>query len=138
MYLLDTNVISELRTARADPNVAEWSAAQSPSSLFLSVIVILELEIGILRKQRRDPAQAAALRYWLNNRVLPEFSNRLLDINKDVALQCAHLHVPNTRSERDALIAATALGHGMTVVTRNTADFAPMHIPLLNPWTPAA
>ena len=136
MFLLDTNVVSELRkAAKADPHVRRWAAAVAPSVLFLSAISVLELELGVLLAERRDPRQGAVLRSWLESRVLPAFDDRILPIDTAVARRCAILHVPNPRSDRDALIAATALVHGLTVVTRNTADFPPS-VPLLNPWRP--
>ena len=141
MFLLDTNVISELRKAgdgKADANVVAWLSSQDAGSLFISVITLLELEVGILRVERRDPMQGARLRAWMDTRVLPEFTDRILPIDTAVALVCARLHVPDPRAERDALIAATALAHGMTVVTRDVGDFAATGVPLLNPWRPAA
>lgn len=137
MYLLDTNVISELRKAKsgkADKNVVSWANSVSATSLFLSVITILELETGILLVERRDPAQGATLRSWLNAHVLPAFSERILAVDTVVAQCCARLHIPDPRSDRDALIAATALVHGMTVVTRNVDDFEPTGVEILNPW----
>jgi len=137
MFLLDTNVVSELRKAkssRADKNVVTWANSVSAASLFLSSITILELEIGILQIERRDPAQGAVLRAWLNVHVLPTFSERILAIDASVAQRCARLHVPDPCSDRDALIAATALVHGMTVVTRNVSDFKPTGVEILNPW----
>ena len=140
MYLLDTNVISELRKAKSgksNKNVAAWAKDISPSSLFVSVITILELETGILLVERRDPTQGAVLRSWLNAHVLPVFSERILYLDVAVAQRCAKLHVPNPRSDRDAIIAATALVHGMTVVTRNVNDFNQTGIEMLNPWEPS-
>lgn len=137
MFVLDTNVVSELRKAgdgRADPNVTAWLAGYDAAAFYLSAITIMELEIGVERIERRDRAQGALLRTWLDLRVLPEFDGRVLSIDVVVALQCARLHVPDPRSDRDALIAATALVHGMTVVTRNVADFQNTGIPLINPW----
>lgn len=137
MYLLDTNVISELRKAKSgklNQNVYTWAKDVSPSSLFLSVMTILELETGVLLVERRDPSQGAVLRAWLNAHVLPVFAERILYIDVAVAQRCARLHVPDLRSDRDAIIAATALVHGMTVVTRNTADFDQTGVELLNPW----
>ncbi|RMV26859.1 type II toxin-antitoxin system VapC family toxin [Pseudomonas syringae group genomosp. 3] len=134
MFLLDTNVVSELRKRNADANVLRWSRTQMASSLFISSITILELETGILRVERRDPTQGAALRMWLDHHVLKAFAGRILPIDTQVAKRCAQLHVPDPRSECDALIAATALVHGMTVVTRNTADFKSSGAALLNPW----
>jgi toxin FitB len=137
MYVLDTNVVSELRKAKdgkADRHVTAWAAAGSPASLFLSVITILELEQGVLMIERRDRTQGAVLREWLDVRVLPAFAGRVLPIDTDVARRCARLHVPNPQGERDALIAATALVHGMSVVTRNVADFASTGVRIINPW----
>lgn len=136
-FLLDTNVVSELRKAKAgkaDPNVAAWAASVPVGSLFVSVITILELETGVLLVERRDPPQGALLRFWLDSHVLPAFRDRVLSIDICVAQRCARLHVPDPRAERDALIAATALVHGMTVVTRNVSDFVPAGAPSLNPW----
>jgi toxin FitB len=137
MYLLDTNVVSELRKigiGRADRQVAEWSARTTAAEQFVSMITILELENGVLRMVRRDPTQGAVLRAWLDSAVLPEFHSRILPIDLAIAIRCAALHVPNPRAERDAYLAATALVHGMTVVTRNVADFAGTGVRLLNPW----
>lgn len=137
MFVLDTNVVSELRkanTGKADANVVAWANSVLPASLFLSAISILELEMGILLIERRDQEQGKMLRNWLENQVLPTFEERILVVDTAVARQCARLHVPAPYSERDALIAATALVHGMTVVTRNVDDFKPTGIAVLNPW----
>ena len=106
-------------------------------ALFVSAITILELEIGVLMVERRDPAQGAILRVWLDSHVLPAFAGRVLAVDTVVAQRCARLHVPDPRSGRDALIAATALVHGMTVVTRNLGDFQPTGVPILDPWKPS-
>ena len=127
MYVVDTNVVSELRkvkAGKADRCVAAWASQVQVNTLFLSVVSILELETGVLQVHRRDARQGALLRIWLDDHVLPAFAGRVLPIDTAVAQQCAALHVPNPKSERDALIAATAIVHGMTVVTRNVADFA--------------
>ncbi len=138
MFLLDTNVISELRRpARADPGLLAWASAMPTTRLFLSAITLLEIEIGALRIARRDPVQGQVLRAWIDDQVLPIFGERVLAVDAAVARRCAQLHVPDPASERDALIAATALVHGMTVVTRNVADFATLGVALLNPWQPA-
>ncbi|MHB1657629.1 MAG: PIN domain-containing protein [Burkholderiales bacterium] len=137
MFVLDTNVVSELRKIRAgkaDANVAAWAESVDAASLFLSSITVMELETGVLQIERKDAIQGAVLRAWLDQHVLPEFSGRVLPIDTAVALRCARLHVPDRRSERDALIAATALVHGMTVVTRNLVDFESPDVALLNPW----
>ena len=135
MYILDTNVISELRKARkTHPNVKRWAERLPSASLYISVISVLELEIGILLIDRRDKEQGAILRAWMDRYVLPTFSDRILSIDAAVAQRCAMLHVPNPRSDRDALIAATALVHGLTVATRNVADFERTGVGVLNPW----
>jgi hypothetical protein len=139
MYILDTNVISELRKARkTHPNVKKWAEALPSASLYISVISVLELEIGILlvdqRDDRRDKEQGAILRAWMDSHVLPTFSGRILAIDTAVAQRCATLHVPNPRSDRDALIAATALVHGLTVAARNVADFERTGVGVVNPW----
>ncbi|HEL8025713.1 TPA: type II toxin-antitoxin system VapC family toxin [Escherichia coli] len=139
MFVLDTNVVSELRKARTGkiaPNVAAWAGSVDAAELFVSSITIMELELGILSVERRDAVQGAVLRSWLEQHVLPEFSGRTLPVDTAVALRCAKLHVPDKRGERDALIAATALVHGMTVVTRNVADFEPTGVQIVNPWNP--
>ncbi|QTL41618.1 type II toxin-antitoxin system VapC family toxin [Xenorhabdus budapestensis] len=139
MYVLDTNVVSELRKIRAgkaDPNVAAWAEKVDAADLFVSAITIMELALGILLIERKDATQGAILRAWLEQHVLPEFSERTLPVDTAVAQRCARLHVPDRCSERDALIAATALVHGMTVVTRNVADFQSSGVTLLNPWEP--
>lgn len=136
-WLLDTNVVSELRRARqgrSDPNVVAWSVAQNPAALHLAAMTVFELERGVLLTERRDRAAGAVLRRWLDGLVLPNFAGRILTMDATVARRAAALHVPDPRPERDALIAATALVHGLTVVTRNVADFAPMGVPVLNPW----
>ena len=136
-FLLDTNVVSELRKAKsgkANPLVTAWAAHVPAGSLYLSAITLLELEMGVLQLERRGAAQGMILRTWLDGHVLPAFAGRALAIDAAVALQCARLHMPDKLSERDAMIAATALVHGMTVVTRNVADFEASGVPLLNPW----
>ena len=140
MYILDTNVISELRKARkTHPNVRKWAERLPSASLYISVISVLELEIGILLigrrdKDRRDKEQGAILRTWMDRHLLPTFSDRILAVDTAVAQRCATLHVPNPRFDRDSLIAATALVHGLTVATRNVADFERSGVGVINPW----
>ena len=135
MYVLDTNVISELRKgAKAERSVRMWAQAVPAVDLYLSAVSVLELEIGILLVERRDQRQSAILRAWMATHVLPSFSERILGIDTEVAQRCATLHVPDPRSDRDALIAATALVHGMRVVTRNVSDFQVMGVEVINPW----
>ena len=134
-FLLDTNVISELRRPeRAAPAVVNWIGVQAEGSLWCSVVSILELEIGALQTLRRDTLQGTMLRTWIDGQVLPRFDGRVVPIDMAVALKCASLHVPDPRPDRDAYIAASALVHGLTVVTRNTRDFATTGVKLLNPW----
>ncbi|PZU80720.1 MAG: VapC toxin family PIN domain ribonuclease [Shinella sp.] len=136
-YLLDTNVISELRKigdGKADANVVAWVDQVDSASFFISAITILELERGILGVQRRDARQGARLRIWLDNHVRPEFTGRILSIDDAIATRCAHLHIPDKRNEVDALIAATALIHGLAVVTRNVKDFEGTGAIVVDPW----
>ncbi|MCF6370959.1 type II toxin-antitoxin system VapC family toxin [Rhizobium halophilum] len=136
-YLLDTNVVSELRKVgdgKADPNVTAWLSAQDSDDLYISAMTILELERGILSIQRRDIEQGARLRAWMDSRVRPEFAQRINAIDEAIATQCAHLHIPDRRNEADALIAATAVVHGLMVVTRNIQDFQGTGVILVDPW----
>jgi hypothetical protein len=137
MFLLDTNVISELKkakTGRANTAVIKWAESVPSRSMFISAITVMELEMGTLLVERRDAIQGAMLRSWLNGQVLPAYFGRILMVDVQVAVRCAALHVPDRRSDRDALIAATALVHGMTVATRNTSDFQATGVALVNPW----
>jgi predicted nucleic acid-binding protein len=150
MYLLDTCVVSELRkpkfdfpsstpplvrkVAKADSNVVAWASGVPRSSLYLSAICVMELQMGTLMIERRDPVQGRILRTWIDKNVLPSFAGRVLVVDTTVALRCASLHVPNPCSYRDSLIAATALVHGMTVVTRNVPHFERSGVAVLNPW----
>lgn len=137
MYLLDTNVVSELRRAnsrKADANVVAWSSKIPSSQLYISVVTVLEIEMGVLAIERKDSKQGAMLRSWLEKGVLPAFAERTLMFDTKAARCCAALHAPDKRSERDAMIAATGVVHNMTVVTRNTDDFISTGVVLLNPW----
>ncbi|MFT4234451.1 MAG: type II toxin-antitoxin system VapC family toxin [Microbacterium sp.] len=135
-YLLDSNVVSELRknSSRIDPNVARWAESVSATQHFISVISLLEIELGVLRIERRDARAGEVLREWFDRAVLSAFARRTLPLSREVARTAARLHVPDPRPERDAYIAATALQHGLTVVTRNVSDFEPTGVSVLNPW----
>jgi predicted nucleic acid-binding protein len=139
MFVLDTNVVSELRKgpARIDRNVERWSSGVDPDHTFLSTITLHELEVGVRQMERRDAKQGAALRSWMTDAVLSSFSGRIIPFDAEIALRCAALHVPDPRPMRDSIIAATALRHGMTVVTRDVRDFELMGVKLLNPWDAA-
>jgi toxin FitB len=135
MYLLDTNVLSELRRSdKAHPAVLAWARKVDAQAMHLSAITVLEVELGALAIARRDAAQGALLRQWIDGKVLPAFAGRILPVDLAVARCCARLQVPDRRPERDALIGATALVHGMTVATRNVADVAARGVALLDPW----
>ncbi len=135
-YLLDTNVISELRkpAGRAAAQVRTWAQHQPMSQLSISVITVMEIEIGVARLERRDSRQADVLRDWLERDLLVAFATRIVPIDLAVVRRAAALHIPDPRPERDVLIAATALTHRLTVVTRNISDFQPLGVELLNPW----
>lgn len=136
MYLLDTNVVSELRKARkADARVAAWGDSVDPASLFLSAMTLHELDIGWRRIARRDPFQSERFRLWVEQTVLPSYAGRILAADVAVCRIAARLQVPDPRPVADALIAATAFVHGLTVVTRNVADFASTGVAVLNPWS---
>lgn len=134
-FLLDTNVVSELRRRnRTDQKVGAWADRISPEDMYLSCVTILELETGALLLTRRDPGQGRRINEWIEDRVLTSFAGRILPVDTEVARRCARLQVPNPRPYGDSLIAATALVHGLTVVTRNRRDFETMGVPLLDPW----
>ncbi len=135
-YLLDTNVIIELRKpdSRVAPRVRDWAAAQPVESMFISVVTVMEIEVGVTLMERRDSRQGRILREWLENRVLPGFSGRTLSIDAQVARAAGRLHVPDPRPERDAYLAATAGVHELVVATRNVADFDSTGVPTFNPW----
>jgi len=137
MYLLDTNVVSELRkvkSGKADKNVKSWSLQIDPQLMYVSSITIHELELGVLLAERKDKAKGSILRRWMNQHVLPAFEGRILSVDKSVVLVSAKYHVPDPKPYRDTMIAATAVVHKMTVVTRNINDFHLDRVKTLNPW----
>jgi predicted nucleic acid-binding protein len=137
MYLLDTNVISELRktnSGRADPAVVQWANSVVATELFLSAVAIFEIEMGLLKIAPRNDEHSRRLKSWLSDSVMPAFAARILPIDENVALIFAGMMVSRTRPYRDALIAATARHHGYTVVTRNIRNFEDLQVKLINPW----
>ena len=137
MYLLDTNVVSEMRkisTGRADRSLTAWSNSVDVPEMYVSAVTIEELEIGVLGIERRDAAQGQMFRRWMEDQVLRVFEDRVLPVDTRVARKSASLHVPDRRPVRDGFIAATALVHGLILVTRNVADFEPMGVKFLDPW----
>jgi hypothetical protein len=135
MFVLDTNAVSELRKLeRMNRGVREWFGATSPNDLFLSVITVGEIRKGVEEKRLSDPAQAEVLDRWMA-RTLTLFAAHMLPVTKDIADRWGALCPGQPLSPADGLIAATALMHGMTVVTRNVADFKRSGAQVLNPWT---
>jgi predicted nucleic acid-binding protein len=137
VYLLDTNVVSELRQRRARPPdraVLDWFTAVPAEQTHISVLTMFELELGVLLSERRDPAAGRVLRDWMTELVHGGFKGRVIPVDPAVASDAARLHVPDPRPEIDSLLAATAVVHGLILVTRNTADFRARGLRLLNPW----
>ncbi|MEO0771282.1 MAG: type II toxin-antitoxin system VapC family toxin [Cyanobacteria bacterium J06649_4] len=137
MFLLDTNVVSELRKVgsdRVDRRVEKWATSTPGSQTFISAITIFEIERGVLRMERRDSQQGRLLRQWLDDYVLEHYRTRIIPVGTLIAQRCASLHIPDPMPDYDALIAATALEHGLILVTRNTRDFEKTGAELFNPW----
>lgn len=134
-YLLDTNVVSELRRkSRCDPNVAKWQAGVLAESCFVSVISLTEIVQGIESARKKDAGFAGTLEEWYRNQVIPGFSRRILPVTLEISEQAGAVLAMRTRNLADSLIAATALIHGLTLVTRNVEDFSDTGVPIFNPW----
>jgi len=137
MYLLDTNIISELKkldSGKIHPQVQRWAYSINLMQTKISVVSITEIRTGILSLARKDQAQAASLDNWFTNRLLPAYRTRTLSVDTEVALICAQLHIPTKRPINDAYIAATAIAHNLTPVTRNVRDFQGLPLMLENPF----
>jgi len=133
MYLLDTDIVMELRNAKtggADPGLVAWAAGASRASLFISVITLLDLETAMTRLQRKDKVAGLALRKWLDDQAAPAFDGRILPVDAAVVRRQAHM---SQIEGRDALLAATALEHGLTLVTRNVGAFKTARVKVFNP-----
>ncbi|MBN6067169.1 type II toxin-antitoxin system VapC family toxin [Aggregatibacter actinomycetemcomitans] len=137
MYLLDTNIVSELRKlekGRADPNVTKWFQQVDLQQAYLSVITLFEIKIGILQLIRHDAQQATILQNWFTNTLLPNFENRILPLDQNVALACAELHIPDKKPLNGSYLAATAKVHHLKMVTRNLKDFQHSGVEIINPF----
>lgn len=136
-WFLDTNVISELRLSpskKINPNFAKWAETIHRNDCYTSVVVLMEVERGVMRMERKDPHQGKGLRQWFEHFVKTYFENRVLKIDRTTAQICAKLHIPNVRPENDAWIAASCIQHNLPLVTRNVADFQNLGIELINPF----
>ena len=135
MFLIDTDVVSALRKRKRHPEIARWVEAQRSADLYLSVVTVGEIERGIERQQRRDPVHAHALAAWLD-RLLALYGDRILAVDLAAARRWGRLSHLIGHEGADLLIAATALEHGLTVVTRNVRHFEPTGVPVLDPSSP--
>ena len=133
-FLLDTNVLSEARKPAGDPQVHAWIASTPGVDLYVSVLVIGEIRQVIERLRRRDPAQAAVLEAWLAT-LRQNYTDRLLPVTREIADIWGRLSVPDPLPAIDGLLAATALVHGLTLVTRNTSHVARTGVRLFNPFS---
>jgi len=137
MYLLDTNIVSELRkleTGKIHPQVYRWIKSNGFTHTYISAVTLAEIQTGILSLARKDKAQAASLDNWFTNRLLPAYRTKTLPVDTKVALIYAQLNVPNKRPINDAYIAATAIAHKLKLVTRNIQDFQGLPLMLENPF----
>lgn len=137
MYLLDTNIISEIRKLaknKCDKNVADWVRSTSKDLMFTNAVVMMELERGVMSIERKDTTQGELLRHWFEMDVKPAFHGKILKIDEKTAQICAKLHIPDHAPENDAWIAASAIQHNLVLVTRNTVDFARTGVKLFNPF----
>lgn len=138
MFLLDTNVISELRKikiGKANKGLEIWSKNHNKKIMFLSVISLLELEIGALSLERKDPKQGTVIRMWIDEIIKPKFKDRIIPVSTKTVLICSKMHIPNRKSITDSLIAATAIEHNLTVITRNEKDFEETGAKIFNPFS---
>ncbi|WP_088286459.1 type II toxin-antitoxin system VapC family toxin [Kineosporia sp. A_224] len=133
-YLLDTNIVSEVRKPRPDPSVVAWIGATRPDRLSISAMVVGELRRGAALIRRRDPVQAEALDAWVDQTVR-SFADRILPVTAEVADVWGRLHAVRPLAVPDSLMAATAIVHGLTLVTRNVKDFDGLDLPLVDPFT---
>ena len=134
---LDTNIISELRLVpkqKANATFTKWALKIKQDNCWTSSIVLMELERGIFRIERKDPKQGQELRYWFENFVKNFFENRILNIDQKTAAICASLHIPNMRPENDAWIAASCIQHNLVLVSRNVSDFQNLNLQIINPF----
>jgi len=137
MYLLDTNVVSEIRKIRqnkTNQNVVAWLSRVQKESLYTNAVVLMEIERGILRLENIDPQQADRFKNWYHSAVKPMFHERILPIDEATATVCSRLHVPDLSPENDAWVAASAIQYDLTLVTRNTRDFGHSNLRVLNPF----
>jgi predicted nucleic acid-binding protein len=134
MFLLDTEIVSEIGKAKAgrtDPGLAAWAGGTGRDSLFISALTLLELENGATRLEKRDRGAGQAVRAWIGDQVMKSFDSRILPVDAAVVRRRAQLPYADSR---DGLLAATALEHGLTLVTRNVAAFKAGRVKLFNPW----
>ncbi len=136
-WLLDTNTVSDLRPSfrrPVDPGLAAWFAATAVERMQLSSVTVLELEIGVRRKERSDPRSGARLRQWLTE-IIGAFESRVLAFDTAAALAAAPMHVPSRRPDADSMIAGIARSRRLVVVTRKVRDFESLGVEVLSPWS---